>query len=101
MQLVKHPFRLALLATCLSMVALVTPGYAADTKPKDAADPKVAPRPEAKPNAKQKNVAVVNGIGIPQSRLEFVAKSQLAQAKQQQGQPGQQPMQDSPEFRDN
>jgi peptidyl-prolyl cis-trans isomerase C len=43
----------------------------------------------------------VNGIGIPQSRLDFVAKSQLAQAQSQQGQPGQQPLQDSPEFREN
>jgi peptidyl-prolyl cis-trans isomerase C len=101
MQLVKHPFRLVLLAACLGTVALAAPGYAAETRQKDAADTKVAAKPEAKPNARQKNVAVVNGIGIPQSRLEFVAKSQLAQAQTQQGQPGQQPMQDSPEFRNN
>ena len=55
---------------------------------------------EAKPESKSKNVAVVNGIGIPQSRLDFVAKSQLAQSQgqQQQGQP---PIQDTPEFREN
>ncbi len=98
MQLVKHPVRFVLLALCLGAA---TTGYAADAKQKDAAEPKSA---AAKPDAKQKNVAVVNGIGIPKSRLDFVAKSQLAQAQQQQGQPGQpaQPMmQDTPEFRDN
>ncbi len=94
MQLVKHPILLALLAACLTIAA---PGYAADTKQKDATDAK----PAAKTEAKQKNVAIVNGVGIPQSRLDFVAKSQLAQAQSQQGQPGQQPLQDSPEFRDN
>ena len=98
MQLVKHPILLVLLATCF---CLATPGYAADTKQKDATEPKAAAKPEAKPDSKRKNVAVVNGIGIPQSRLEFVAKSQLAQAQTQQGQPGQQPLVDSPEFRDN
>jgi peptidyl-prolyl cis-trans isomerase C len=97
MQSVRHPFLLALLA---AFFATAIPGYAADTKQKDAADSKPA-KAESKPDAKQKNVAIVNGIGIPQARLEFVAKSQLAQAQQQQGQPGQQPLQDSPEFRDN
>jgi peptidyl-prolyl cis-trans isomerase C len=94
MQLVKHHVLLALLAACC---AVAPAGYAADNKPKNTADTK----PEAKPEAKQKNVAVVNGIGIPQSRLDFVAKSQLAQSQAQQGQPGQQPLQDSPEFRNN
>jgi peptidyl-prolyl cis-trans isomerase C len=102
MQLVKHPIRLALLAACLTIAA---PGYAADTKQKDAADAKPAAKTEAKAEAKtdtkQKNVAIVNGVGIPRARLEFVAKSQLAQAQSQQGQPGQQPVQDTPEFRDN
>jgi len=101
MQSVKHQFLLALLAGC---VAAAGAGYAADTKQKDAADSKpakVESKPDAKADAKQKNVAIVNGIGIPQSRLDFVAKSQLAQAQQQQGQPGQQPVQDTPEFRDN
>lgn len=97
MQSVKHHFLLALLAGCLAAAGA---GYAADTKQKDAADSKPA-KVESKPDAKQKNVATVNGIGIPQSRLDFVAKSQLAQAQQQQGQPGQQPVQDTPEFRDN
>ena len=97
MQSVKHHFLLALLAGCLAAAGA---GYAADTKPKDAADSKPA-KVESKPDAKQKNVATVNGIGIPKSRLDFVAKSQLAQAQQQQGQPGQQPLQDTPEFRDN
>jgi peptidyl-prolyl cis-trans isomerase C len=97
MQSVKHHVLLALLAACF---ATTSAGYAAETKQKDAADSKPA-KAESKPAAKQKNVAVVNGVGIPQSRLDFVAKSQLAQAQQQQGQPGQQPLQDSPEFRDN
>lgn len=95
MQLVKHPVRLALLALCLG---IATTGHTADTKQKDAAEPKTI---AGKPDAKQKNIAVVNGIGIPKSRLDFVAKSQLAQAQQQQGQPGQAQMQDTPEFRDN
>lgn len=95
MQLVKHPVRLALLALCLG---IATTGHTADTKQKDAAEPK---NTTAKPESKQKNIAVVNGIGIPKSRLDFVAKSQLAQAQQQQGQPGQGQMQDTPEFRDN
>jgi peptidyl-prolyl cis-trans isomerase C len=44
------------------------------------------------------NVAVVNGVPIPQSRIDFVIK---AQAQQAQGQPGQagQPPRDTPEFR--
>ena len=94
---VKHPVLPALLAICL---CIAVPAYAADTKQKDAGDAKAAVKPEAKADNK-KNVAIVNGIGIPRSRLEFVAKSQLAQAQSQQGQPGQPPMQDSPEFRDN
>jgi peptidyl-prolyl cis-trans isomerase C len=102
MQLVKHPILLALLAACLTIAA---PGYAADTKQKDAADTRPATKPEvkaeAKADTKQKNVAIVNGVGIPRARLDFVAKSQLAQAQSQQGQPGQQPLQDTPEFRDN
>jgi peptidyl-prolyl cis-trans isomerase C len=103
MQSVKHHVLLALLAACF---ATISAGYAAETKQKDAADSKPA-KAESKPDARQKNVAVVNGVGIPQSRLDFVAKSQLAQAQQQQGQPGQpgqpgqQPLQDSPEFRAN
>ena len=97
MQSVRHPFLLALLA---AFFASATAGYAAETKQKDPADSKPA-KAESKPDAKQKNVAIVNGIGIPKARLDFVAKSQLAQAQQQQGQPGQQPLQDSPEFRDN
>ena len=98
MQSVKNYVLFALLASGL---ALVSTGHAADTtrenKPKSTADAK----PAAKTETKQKNVAVVNGVGIPQSRLEFVAKSQLAQAQGQQGQPGQPPLQDSPEFRNN
>ena len=94
MQSVKHNVLLALLAAC---VATATAGYAAEnkteTKPKNTAD--------AKSEGKQKNAAIVNGIGIPQARVEFVAKSQLAQSQAQQGQPGQQPLQDSPEFRNN
>jgi peptidyl-prolyl cis-trans isomerase C len=97
MQSVKHHVLLALLAACF---ATISAGYAAEIKQKDTAEPKPA-KAQSKPDAKQKNVAVVNGVGIPQSRLDFVAKSQLAQAQQQQGQPGQQPLQDSPEFRDN
>ena len=44
-------------------------------------------------DAKQKNAAIVNGVPIPQARVDFVAKSQIAQSQGQQ--------QDSPEFRDN
>ena len=101
MQLVKNPLLLVLLTACLAATA---PGYAAEPKQKDAADTKPAVKPDAKPKAKadsKDNVAIVNGIGVPRARLEFVAKSQLAQAQSQQGQPGQQPLQDSPEFRDN
>ena len=101
MQLVKNPLLLVLLAVCLGATA---PGYAAEPKQKDAADTKPAVKPDAKPKAKadsKDNVAIVNGIGVPRARLDFVAKSQLAQAQAQQGQPGQQPLQDSPEFRDN
>jgi peptidyl-prolyl cis-trans isomerase C len=112
MQSVKHPVLLALLAACYIAVPVA---HAADgegdSKTVDPAKtvpeakpaqskPKPAAKSEAKTDSK-KNVAVVNGIGIPQSRLDFVAKSQLAQAQAQQGQPGQQPLQDSPEFREN
>ncbi len=44
-------------------------------------------------NAKQKNAAIVNGVPIPQERVDFVAKNQIAQSQGQQ--------QDSPEFREN
>lgn len=65
----KPALLLALVATCL---ALFPAGYAADTK--------------------QKNAAVVNGVPIPQARMDFVAKAQLAQSQGQQ--------QDGPEFRE-
>ena len=91
MQSVKHHVLLALLAVCFSTV---TAGYAADNKPEN----KPKSTADAKPEAKQINVAIVNGVGIPQTRLDFVAKSQLAQSQAQQGQP---PQQDSPEFRNN
>ncbi len=98
MQSVNHHVLLALLAACF---ATTTAAYAAENKtqnkPKNTADSK----PAAKSESKQKNIAIVNGIGIPQARLDFVAKSQLAQSQAQQGQPGQQPLQDSPEFRNN
>ncbi len=70
MYLVKPTLLFALAATCL---AVLPAGYAADTK--------------------QKNVAVVNGVPIPQSRIDFVAKAQIAQSQGQQ--------QDGPEFREN
>ena len=70
MYLVKPALLLALAATCL---AVFPAGYAADTK--------------------QKNAAVVNGVPIPQARMDFVAKAQLAQSQGQQ--------QDGPEFREN
>lgn len=44
-------------------------------------------------DAKQKNAAIVNGVPIPQERVDFVAKNQIAQSQGQQ--------QDSPEFREN
>jgi len=109
MQSVKHPVLLVLLAACFGVAAA---GHAADTNDKAAAPATSAAKPEStkkeaakkdtasrtsKAESKQ-NVAIVNGIGIPRSRLEFVAKTQLAQA---QPQPGQPPIQDSPEFRDN
>ena len=96
MQSVKHHVLLALLAACFA-----TAGYAAENKPESTPKKSADTKPEAKLETKQKNVALVNGIGIPQSRLDFVAKSQLAQSQGQQGQPGQQPLQDSPEFRNN
>lgn len=102
MQSVKHHVLLALLAACF---ANATAGYAAEnkpeSKPKNTAETKPAAKPEAKSETRQKTIATVNGIGIPQARLDFVAKSQLAQSQGQQGQPGQQPLQDSPEFRNN
>ena len=70
MYLVKPALLLALAAVFL---AVLPAGYAADTK--------------------QKNVAVVNGVPIPQARIDFVAKAQLAQSQGQQ--------QDGPEFREN
>jgi peptidyl-prolyl cis-trans isomerase C len=42
---------------------------------------------------KQKNAAIVNGVPIPQARVDFVAKGQIAQSQGQQ--------EDTPEFRDN
>ncbi|HWA14532.1 MAG TPA: peptidylprolyl isomerase [Burkholderiales bacterium] len=42
---------------------------------------------------KQKNAAIVNGVPIPEARVEFVAKGQIAQSQGQQ--------EDTPEFRDN
>jgi peptidyl-prolyl cis-trans isomerase C len=94
MQSVKHHVLPVLLAACL---ATATAGYAAENKTE--AKPKTTAG--SKPEAKQKNVAIVNSVGIPQARLDFVAKAQLAQSQAQQGQPGQQPLQDSPEFRNN
>lgn len=44
-------------------------------------------------DAKQKNIAIVNGVPIPQARADFVAQSQIAQSQGQQ--------QDGPEFREN
>jgi len=73
MQLVKPAILLTLSITC---ALLATAGQAAEPKP-----------------AKQKNAAVVNGVGIPQARVDFVAKSQVAQSQGQQ--------QDTPEFREN
>jgi peptidyl-prolyl cis-trans isomerase C len=98
MQSVKHHVLLALLAACF---ATATAGYAAENKPENKPKNTADTKPEAKSETKQKNVAIVNGVGIPQARLDFVAKSQLAQSQGQQGQPGQQPLQDSPEFRNN
>jgi len=43
-------------------------------------------------DTKQKNAAVVNGVPIPQARIDFVAKAQIAQSQGQQ--------QDGPEFRE-
>jgi len=70
MHLVKPALLIALAATCL---AVIPAGYAADTK--------------------QKNAAIVNGVPIPQARIDFVAKAQIAQSQGQQ--------QDGPEFRNN
>ena len=98
MQSVKHHILLALLAACF---ATGSAGYAAENKPENKPKSTAGARPDAKSETKQKNVAIVNGVGIPQSRLDFVAKSQLAQSQAQQGRPGQEPMQDSPEFRNN
>jgi peptidyl-prolyl cis-trans isomerase C len=98
MQSVKHHVLLALLAVCF---ATATAGYAAENKPENKPKNTADAKAEAKSETKQKNVAIVNGVGIPQARLDFVAKSQLAQSQGQQGQQGQQPLQDSPEFRNN
>ena len=110
MQPVKFHLLRALLAACLVSASV---GIAADnkaenkpeskpeSKARSAAEVKPDTKPAVKSEARQKNVAIVNGVGIPQARLDFVAKSQLAQAQQQQGQPGQQPQQDTPEFRNN
>lgn len=70
MYLFKPALLLALAAICL---AVLPAGYAA------------AP--------KQKNAAIVNGVPIPQARIDFVAKAQIAQSQGQQ--------QDGPEFREN
>ena len=70
MYLIKPALLLALAAACF---AVLQPVYAADTK--------------------QKNAAVVNGVPIPQARIDFVAKAQIAQSQGQQ--------QDGPEFREN
>lgn len=70
MQLVKPALLLALTAASL---ALVPASHAAD--------------------ARQKNAAIVNGVPIPQARIDFVAKSQIAQSQGQQ--------EDSKEFREN
>ncbi|MGQ0578113.1 MAG: peptidylprolyl isomerase [Betaproteobacteria bacterium] len=70
MHLVKPALLLTLAVACL---AVLPAGYAADTK--------------------QKNAAIVNGVPIPQARIDFVAKAQIAQSQGQQ--------QDSPEFRNN
>jgi peptidyl-prolyl cis-trans isomerase C len=42
---------------------------------------------------KQKNAAIVNGVPIPEARVDFVAKGQIAQSQGQQ--------EDTPEFREN
>lgn len=70
MQLVKPALLLALSFAC---AALLSASHAAEPK--------------------QKNAATVNGVAIPQARVDFVAKSQVAQSQGQQ--------QDSPEFREN
>jgi peptidyl-prolyl cis-trans isomerase C len=72
MQLVKISMLLAALAASLGASMALE---AADTK------------------SKQKNVAIVNGVPIPEARLDFVAKSQIQQAQGQQ--------EDTPEFRNN
>jgi peptidyl-prolyl cis-trans isomerase C len=72
MQLVKISMLLAALAASLGASMAIE---AADTK------------------NKQKIVATVNGVPIPEARVDFVAKSQLAQAQGQQ--------EDTPEFRNN
>ena len=75
MQLAKSALLLALTCSC---AALLPVSHAADTKQKNTA---------------AGNAATVNGVGIPQARVDFVAKSQVAQSQGQQ--------QDTPEFRDN
>lgn len=75
MQLAKSALLLALTYSC---AALLPASHAADTKQKKTATV---------------NAATVNGAPIPQARIDFVAKSQVAQSQGQQ--------QDTPEFRDN
>ncbi len=70
MQLVKPAF---LLAVIVASLALAPATYAADSK--------------------QNNAAIVNGVPIPQARIDFVAEAQLSQSQGQQ--------EDSKEFREN
>jgi peptidyl-prolyl cis-trans isomerase C len=70
MQLVKPALLLVLSCSC---AALLPASHAAEPK--------------------QKPAATVNGVAIPQARVDFVAKSQVAQSQGQQ--------QDTPEFREN
>jgi peptidyl-prolyl cis-trans isomerase C len=67
-----QPVKTALMLACLAGATLLGAAHAED---------------------KQKNVAIVNGIPIPEARVDFVAKSQIAQSQGQQ--------QDTPEFREN
>lgn len=69
MQSVKTAIALA----CLTTAALFSAAGHADDKPK--------------------NAAIVNGVPIPEARVEFVAKGQVAQSQGQQ--------EDTPEFREN
>ncbi|HEX7810439.1 MAG TPA: peptidylprolyl isomerase [Burkholderiales bacterium] len=58
-----------------------------------AASAALLPASHAADDTKQKNAAIVNGVPIPQARVDFVAKGQIAQSQGQQ--------QDGPEFREN